>query len=208
MTSPPHAVRRAGAADAGAITHILAAGFREDPPLAWILPHPGDRERLSPAFFQPFVELVLTEGHGYVTEDLTGTTLWLDVDVTADTNEDSAAFRQLFIDGLGAEYAKRFFVLDELFSANHPGHESHAYLLFIGVVPQRQGRGVGTALLAEHLRAVDEGSRPAYVEASSRRNSTLYSRQGFAPLGDPITLPDGPSLYPMWRPAVRTVTTT
>jgi len=219
MTSPTQAIRPAHAGDAAAITHILATGFREDPPLAWILTDRADRERLSPVFFQPFVDMVLTDGHGYIAEDLSGAALWLDVDVHAETTEDSGElrepttergtseaevqpdeFRQRFIDGLGSEYAKRFFILDELFSGSHPGHESHAYLLFIGVVPDRQCQGVGTALLNAGLGPVDQAIRPAYVEASTKRNAALYARHGFESMGEPIALPDGPSLYPMWRP--------
>jgi ribosomal protein S18 acetylase RimI-like enzyme len=208
MSSAPHAVRRAHAGDAGAITQVLATGFREDPPLAWILPDPGDRERLSPAFFKPFVDMVITDGHAFVSEDLSGAALWLDVDVQAGATEDATdgatedgdEFRRLFVEGLGAEPAKRFFVLDDLFTANHPAHESHAYLLFIGVEPRRQCQGVGSALLATGLTKVDGSGRPAYVEASSERNAALYARHGFESMGSPITLPDGPSLYPMWRP--------
>ena len=201
MQSTPHAIRRAGAGDADAMTHILATGFREDPPLAWILPDPGDRERLSPAFFAPFVAMALTDGQAYVSTDLSGTALWLDVDVEADAEPDGGAFRGRFVDGLGPEYAKRFFVLDDLFSANHPGHESHSYLLFIGVRPERQCQGVGTALLAAGLRAVDAAAKPAYVEASSTRNAALYARHRFESINSSLALPDGPSIYPMWRPA-------
>jgi ribosomal protein S18 acetylase RimI-like enzyme len=201
MQSAPHAIRRAHAGDADAMTHILATGFREDPPLAWILPDPDDRERLSPAFFAPFVDMALTDGQTYVSTDLSGTALWLDVDVEADAESDGGALRRRLVDGLGVEYAKRFFVLDDLFTANHPGHESHAYLLFIGVRPERQCQGVGTALLAAGLEAVDAASRPAYVEASSARNAALYARHRFESMDTSVALPDGPPLYPMWRPA-------
>jgi ribosomal protein S18 acetylase RimI-like enzyme len=205
MPSAPHAIRRADTDDADAMTQILATGFREDPPLAWILPDPDDRHRLSPAFFAPFVDMALTDGQAYVSTDLSGTALWLDVDVGADAHveadaeQDGGAFRRRFVDGLGPEYAKRFFVLDDLFAANHPGHESHSYLLFIGVRPEHQCQGVGTALLAAGLEAVDAASRPAYVEASSTRNATLYARHRFESMDSPLALPDGPYLYPMWR---------
>jgi GNAT superfamily N-acetyltransferase len=200
MTSSHYVVRQADTTDAGALTHILATGFREDPPLIWLLPDDIDRQRLSPAFFRPFVDLVLTQGHASITEDGAGCALWLDVDVTAEPDEDGASFRQLFIDGLGTEYAKRFFVLDDLFSANHPTHESHRYLLFIGVVPHLHSHGIGTALLTDEISKLDTLGRPAYLEASCLRNAALYARLGFTPFGEPLSLPEGgPSLHPMWR---------
>lgn len=198
MTASRHVVRQADAADADALTRILAAGFYEDPPLAWILPDLADRERLSPAFFRPFVDLVLSGGQAYVTEDLTGASLWLDVDVTAN-DDDPEALRQHLVDGLGAEYAKRFFVLDELLSAGHPMQHSHAYLLFAGVLPELQSQGIGTAVLSHRLTQLDGAGQPAYLEASSDRNSRLYARLGFAPVGDQVTMPQGPVLTPMWR---------
>jgi len=72
MTFPRPAVRRAGTADAQAITEVLSSGFTLDPPLVWIIPDPTERAALSPAFFAPFVELVVSGGHAYVTDDGTG----------------------------------------------------------------------------------------------------------------------------------------
>ncbi|TVP75518.1 MAG: GNAT family N-acetyltransferase, partial [Nitriliruptor sp.] len=41
---------------------------------------------------------------------------------------------------------------------------------------------------------------PAYLESTSRRNRELYLRHGFEVIGE-IRLPDGPSIWPMWREA-------
>jgi len=201
MAVADHTVRRATGADAGAITRILAASFHDDPPLMWIIPDAADRQRLSPAFFRPFVDLVLTGGEAYMTDQGTGVSLWLDVDVDAPDEDASGDFEGLLVDGIAVEYAKRFFVLDELFNASHPTDESHAYLAFAGVVPRAQRQGVGTALIMLRLAALDAAGRPAYLEASCPRNAALYARLGFAPLGEPIAPPDGPPLQPMWRPA-------
>jgi len=200
MTTSQRAVRRATTADAKVLVRILADSFQDDPPLMWIIPDPDDRRRLSPGFFRPFVDIVLATGEAHITEGQTGAAMWLDVDITAAAEEDSGELRQFLVSGIGAEYAERFFVLDSMFSANHPNHESHAYLLFVGVIPLVQNQGVGGGLLSHRLVGLDEAGRAAYVEASSPRNAALYARLGFSPMGDPIKLPDGPALYPMWRP--------
>jgi len=201
MTTSPLAIRRATTADSRVVAQILADSFQDDPPLMWIIPDPDDRMRLSPEFFRPFVDIVLTGGEAHITEGQTGTAMWLDVDITAAPEEDSGELRQLLVSGIGAQYAERFFALDDMFSAKHPMHESHAYLIFVGVVPHVQNQGVGGGLLSHRLAELDQASRAAYVEASSPRNAALYARLGFSPMGAPIKLPDGPSLYPMWRPA-------
>ena len=126
--------------------------------------------------------------------------LWLDIDVGAAPPPDDQSLAELLRAGLGEENANRFLIIDSLFNANHPGHESHAYLPFMGVTASAQCRGIGTALLTLHLNGLDAAGRPAYLEASSRRNVALYTRLGFAPIGEPLPLPGGPSFFPMWRP--------
>jgi len=199
MTGGRPAVRRAGTDDAQDIVEILSSGFAFDPPLLWILPDPVERTALTPLFFQPFVDLVLAEGQAHITEDRTGTALWLDVDTSAEPADDGGVFRDGFTKTLGDENARRFFVLDELFSANHPSHESHAYLLFAGVRRENQAVGLGSALLKHHVAELDRTERPAYLEASSARNAALYRRLGFTKVNDGLSLPDGPTVYPMWR---------
>jgi GNAT superfamily N-acetyltransferase len=72
------------------------------------------------------------------------------------------------------------------------------YLLAMGVEPERQGRGVGGRLLGTVTGRCDEASAPAYLEATSEDNRRLYERHGFATVAE-LRLPQGPSLWPMWR---------
>ncbi|MFB9233941.1 GNAT family N-acetyltransferase [Plantactinospora siamensis] len=197
MTQPDISVVRATAADADELTGVLATAFLADPISQWLFPDEADRERLHPSFFRPFVELTLADGEAYTTADRAAVTLWLPVDVHAHAEPDDLG--PVFEAAIGPEYAKRFGVLDELMTTNHPGHENHAYLPFIAVRPDRQGHGLGAALLEHRLAALDEEGTPAYLEASCLRNAALYERLGFARMENSIDLPDGPSLYPMWR---------
>jgi ribosomal protein S18 acetylase RimI-like enzyme len=81
----------------------------------------------------------------------------------------------------------------------HP-EEPHWYLPWIGVIPEAQGRGVGSALLARGLARADAGRLPAYLEATSRRNAALYVRHGFEVLAI-VEAPAYPKIILMWRPA-------
>jgi GNAT superfamily N-acetyltransferase len=202
MTPEHHVVRRAGVEDADVVTEILATSFVTDPISRWIFPvNDEELARRNRVFFRPFVDLALADGQVYTTDDEAGVAVWLDVDVTAAPagGEDGDAFAQRVLEACG-EFGKQFLILDELFSANHPSSESHAYLMFVGVRPDRQNEGVGTALLCDRFVALDETRTPAYLEASSAENRRLYARLGFDPICT-LTLPGGPDLWPMWRPA-------
>jgi GNAT superfamily N-acetyltransferase len=81
----------------------------------------------------------------------------------------------------------------------HPRRPPHWYLAVMGVAPERQGRGLGTALMRPALEKLDRNGIPAYLEASTPRSRELYRRVGFDVTGE-FTLPaGGPPLWQMWR---------
>jgi ribosomal protein S18 acetylase RimI-like enzyme len=56
----------------------------------------------------------------------------------------------------------------------------HFYLSALGVEPERQGEGIGTALMRPVLERADREEVAAYLETATARNVLLYERQGFA----------------------------
>ena len=87
--------------------------------------------------------------------------------------------------------------LDEV----HPT-EPHWYLAFVCTSPELQGRGYGRSLILDMIGRCDAEKLPAYLEATSERNRSLYERLGFR-LTHQIDLPGGPSLWGMWREPAR-----
>jgi len=82
--------------------------------------------------------------------------------------------------------------------SRHP-KEPHYYLPFLGVKPQWQGRGLGSALLAPILERCDREHMPAFLEASTPRNRAMYERHGFA-VTEEFRLGKGaPPQWRMWR---------
>jgi ribosomal protein S18 acetylase RimI-like enzyme len=79
--------------------------------------------------------------------------------------------------------------LDTLERHRH-GHvpEPHYYLSALGVEPERQGTGIGSALLRPTLDRCDERRLPAYLETATARNVLLYERLGFDVVEE-LTLP-------------------
>ena len=80
----------------------------------------------------------------------------------------------------------------------HP-RQPHYHLAYVGTHPDRQGRGLGTAVLEPMLDRCDTEGVAAYLENSKPRNEAFYARHGFVATG-PIPLPDGaPPMMAMWR---------
>jgi ribosomal protein S18 acetylase RimI-like enzyme len=77
--------------------------------------------------------------------------------------------------------------------------EAHWYLATLGTDPDRQGQGVGSALLRKVLERADLEGLPAYLESSKERNLAFYGRHGFEVTGEIHTPGGGPTLWLMWR---------
>jgi predicted N-acetyltransferase YhbS len=57
--------------------------------------------------------------------------------------------------------------------------EDHWFLDIIGVRPERQGEGIGSALLRAGLAEVDKDGVPAFLVTSQPRNVPFYEWLGF-----------------------------
>jgi ribosomal protein S18 acetylase RimI-like enzyme len=66
---------------------------------------------------------------------------------------------------------------------SHDPREHHWHIGPIGVRPERQGAGIGKALLETFLTTVDEQDSPAFLETDVDRNVALYETFGFAVTG-------------------------
>ncbi|MDA1297156.1 MAG: GNAT family N-acetyltransferase [Chloroflexi bacterium] len=82
---------------------------------------------------------------------------------------------------------------------NHPKW-AHRHLTILGVSPELQGRGVGSALLREFCRLADDAGKPCYLETDSEGGKRLYERFGFR-VANQRASGVAPFIY-MWRQAV------
>jgi len=194
-------VQEARLQDAATLVGISAAAFYDDPVMCWAFPDPGIRLAQLHSIFEGFVRDYLPDrGTVHVLDDGC-VTFWRTPDFAygstrpADSGDGGA---EAVDEGLfPADVLERLIALDAAMAAAHP-HEPHWYLNVIGTVPERQGTGLGGRTMAPVLAVCDRDRLPAYLESSNPRNMTLYRRQGFEQTGE-IPLPEGPSLYPMWR---------
>lgn len=67
---------------------------------------------------------------------------------------------------------------ENLIKSSHPKTKI-AYLWFVAVAPQVQGKGIGSAFMKELVSACKLKHRPIYLETSMERNLPFYNRLGF-----------------------------
>jgi GNAT superfamily N-acetyltransferase len=183
-------VRTATPADRRDVVRVMAAAFDDDPVARWLVP---EGRSLSPLFAAharwahsapSCTDLALRDG------EPVGAAFWDPPGHRVPPLRQLASI-PVYVRALGARFG-RGVVVENLMHQARP-HEGFWYLAGVGAV--HRGEGIGTALLRHRLEQV---RGPAYLESSKRENIPLYQRFGFE-LRDPLRLPDGPELWPMWR---------
>jgi GNAT superfamily N-acetyltransferase len=186
----------AEASDLDTLAGLLADAFAELPPSIWLISDPIARREIFPGYFRIFLEHGFASGFVYTTPDLSGVALWLPVHGAGPTVPPGYHQR---LPVACAPWTSRFIAFDTALEKRYPVGREHHHLALLGVRPGRQGRGIGTALLAAHQQLLDGEGLPAYLEASSPASRRLYLRHGYEDRGPLIELPGGPVLFPMWR---------
>jgi ribosomal protein S18 acetylase RimI-like enzyme len=189
-------VRKATGHDLPAVVETLTAAFIDDPVMTWWVPDPGRRSQILRAFFEITVDVNHPHDELYTTTTVpAAAAVWVPPGCQP-TGEEEERLVARCVDA-AEETTERLLAAFELMDQHHP-QQPHAYLFFLGTRPGWQSRGLGSALLREVLERCDRDATPAYLEATCERNQQLYLRHGFEVTGE-IPLPDGPSLWPMWR---------
>jgi len=80
--------------------------------------------------------------------------------------------------GVGPRGAYRYLVYEREVEPLHYA-EPHAYLFVLGVLPEKQGRGIGSALLKAFCARADAEGLPCYLETDKESSVRLYQSHGF-----------------------------
>jgi ribosomal protein S18 acetylase RimI-like enzyme len=203
------AVRPAIRADIPRLVEVMTRAFLHEPQFVWLQPEEDLRRRLLPVMFRTLLRHVHPVHWGSQVAlaggGLAGGAVWAPPE-----RWKAPVWRQLLgLPGTFAAldrrnlrgYAKRGKQLQDALERDHPD-EPHWYLAALGVDPEAEGTGVGTALMAAGLDRCDAQAASAYLECVERL-VPYYERFGFQARG-PIAMPDGaPTQVGMWRPPGR-----
>jgi ribosomal protein S18 acetylase RimI-like enzyme len=197
-------VRRVDDAQQDVVADVLHSAFADEAGLNYWLKQGAAKERARRAFFRKVVrdgvhpqrELSVAESEA----GPVGAAIWLGPGFKAYDFSiwQQFLFAPVLIEAAGVRGALRGLDLAERLEKQHPT-VPHAHLVYLGVAPQAQGQGVGSAMLKQALTDVDAAHLPAFLECSSERNRALYARHGFEMTGE-LDLP-GLHFWSMTRPA-------
>lgn len=174
----------------------MARAFQDDPFVSYLLPQREKRIAKLPKLFGLLVKLGQPHGAIDVTLGIEAAAIWKPPGTWHIPFRHYLTNGPQFLGIFGASALHAMLAMDRI-ERCHP-HEPHWYLQAIGTAPEFQGKGYGGVLLRHRLAMIDAARLPSYLEASKESNVPLYAGFGFVQTGE-IRMPDGPTLYPMWR---------
>lgn len=187
-------IATAGPDEAPVAAEIIADAFRHLDVAAWLVDDAEQRGAIVERNMLIWTTHALKHGLISLTLDETAVAVWFPTVEPLPAPDDYDER----LDASCGRFADRFRTLDATFDEHHPHGEPHHHLAFLAVRPGHQGKGIGTTLLCHHHEMYPDVAM--YLEASSRESRALYLRHGYLDRGR-FTLPDGPPLWAMWRPA-------
>lgn len=171
-------VRRALPDDAPALDDVLADSFFDDPITVHLLPDASRRrDRLRLGMGHVMRAAYLPNDGAWTTDALDGVALW-----AKPGDMKPSALRQLrdlptFARSFGRHLPRAMSAFGS--AEKRRPDEDHWFLDIIGVRPDRQGAGVGSALMRTALAQVDEAGLPAFLVTSHPSNVPFYVKLGF-----------------------------
>ncbi|WP_439029541.1 GNAT family N-acetyltransferase [Gordonia terrae] len=164
-------IDHATVADLDDAASTLTAAFDAYPWTRWSIPADGYRDRLQ-RLQRMYLGYAVDHGVVLVTQDLSGVIAMLPPDTPEPDEQFQAEVADLHGDRLAA-----------VARAHTPAPPEGAWnLATLGVHPESQGNGIGSALVRAGLIVVDEKNPPrarVALETSDDRNVQIYQRAGF-----------------------------
>ena len=199
------AVRRATVEDIPGMAAALARAFVHDPFYAFLAGDAPERaQRMQDGWhgILRFNSAGLAET--YTTDDHAGVALWIPPGHRGPSFIDSLRMTPSIARLAGwrrmREVTNAIAALEE--RHRHHAPQSHFYLSALGVEPEHQGEGIGTALMEPVLDRCRRDGIAAYLETATARNVLLYERLDFDVVEE-LTLPNTDVHgWLMLRPAV------
>jgi hypothetical protein len=197
-TSRALRIRQATESDIEPLTRTMVAAFSDTPDgewFEWLIPDRGLRVAATERFYAEVIADAVRPGRrsAWCTTDYSAVSVW--------HWSTSSALRAIYderLTELCPGFTERIELLELTLRQRQP-ESTYLHLAYLGVAPTEQGKEDGQVLLRDRLKVLDIAEMPSYVVAASSPSRALYERFGYADSGTPIELPNGLSLYPMWR---------
>lgn len=195
MTEYKPTVRLATRDDVPRAVRTLAAAFADYPATRHTVDPDRHIERVTELQELFLTRVGLDIGKVWVADDGAAVAVW----TTPESVEAGAVFAEIgprMAELSGSRLAAQQQM--EGLLAPHRPKEPAWFLATVGVSPDHQGKGLGSAVVLPGVEAAERAGVPSFLETSAPRNLPFYERLGFTVTAD-VEVPEGPRTWCMTR---------
>jgi GNAT superfamily N-acetyltransferase len=180
------AIWRLSEADAPAAGAVLGRAFMDAPPYVYALPDPAERARLCPPFFAAALHVAHHFGAAWAIGTEPGSIAGVAYCIVYPRGEITPEQAERW--GLAAAVAAWGPSYERLRATGRAIHEAFSAVVparrvdvaTLGVDPDRQGQGLGSALVRKVMADATAAGLPVGLWTTQPRNVPFYLRAGFA----------------------------
>lgn len=168
-------MKRATISDQDQVVSILFEAFQDNKSIRYIA---GKKENKIRFLMQYSFQSCLNHGEVFISENGECCALLQFFDKKKFSLRDSLWDLKLIFKTVGLANLPKV-LSREAFIKKHYPKAKFSYLWFIGVNPRKQSMGTGTELLKHVLEYSKALGRPVYLETSTEKNISWYTKNGF-----------------------------
>ena len=190
-------MERAGPADLDRLASILAPAFADEPMAMWIFRSPRNLEAGLKVMIR---EIYAPRGLMLTDRERKSAALWLPPGASGAMNLlGKLSFAAAMVGRGTALPIFRGLSLETLHNSHKPALP-HAYLFMVGVSPEGQGQGLGSAIIKAGMAQAATGGEPLFLETSKPDLVGYYQRFGFQVTAERTISRKGPPVWFMTHP--------
>lgn len=163
--------------DKSLVADILTRAFDSNKSVNYVVKQDSKRVHRIRKLMEYSFEVCWRFGEIYLTDDKNGVLLNLLPEKKKATVKSILLDISLILNSIGLSRVFKVLERESKIKLNHP--RNFIYLWYIGILPEYQGKGLGSSLLKEIIKIGDNRKLPVFLETSTKENLPLYQRFGF-----------------------------
>lgn len=169
---------KACATDKQLIISILTAAFETNKSVNHVVKQDAKKQQRIEALMDYSYEVCRQWGEIYLSDDCLAAAMLLYPHQKRTSLKAIWLDLKLALKAVGLAKLKQVMNRESRIKSFHP-QQPFLYLWFVGVVPDQQGKGIGSRLMAEIIQQSERIKLPVFLETSTRENLPFYQNSGF-----------------------------
>jgi ribosomal protein S18 acetylase RimI-like enzyme len=171
-------MRRGNIKDKSLVIEILKKSFDDNKSVNYVVKQDERRKERIVGLMEYSFNVCNAFGEVWISDDQEACALILFPDTKRTSIRTLIWDLKLAFSVIGINRVNEVLKRESMIKSNHP-QKPISYLWFIGVNPQRQSKGLGSAFIREVIDECDRKKRPIYLETSMEKNIPFYKKFGF-----------------------------